>query len=707
MGDAALRKDSSIEATSEARPTGLSLTDIQASQSGDHQRDAEPRSSVSAPAADRSYPSFSQFSGFKRGVVFVTAATWVLATGLLVLDWSASQSAAARELLQVLSLPAAVLVRLLAVVLLVPAAESSLRRGLRDLCNAMPSWRALAGLSLLALGFACIVEPLENLNQLSSVSLAFSLLGVLLLLACLERLAQRAKSVLSESLESVLLDPEQLVLAVDQSPQLLPARALKPGAQFKIGSPGYERLSRKIPFDCEVLKGVALVRDYRRGQRDCMLRKQGQEIAAGADVVRGELHLRVVNPCGDGDAEPFYQKLLRNFSLIDEQGKGQKQVRAILGWMTIFIAACAAVFWHERGASISQILSTVSAVLALGSVLFLTEFFLQSVRLLVAQAFERGLVLSSPEVLNSVAQVTSFSIDADQDEQQLWAIESIEFMDDRFGKAGLESLAFALASLGETQSFCAVRSALAASCAELELIDYKGGEVFEGRGAYAQIQGLECSLGDEDFLLQRGVCFQANDVLGAESPTWYLAIQEDVVMRIRFNRGISASLGKDLREVGLQPTVLAQEGGVELDARGKRWGFELSEIYGGLSSEQFAEKVSRPGCLFVASLTSDELCIQRAYLCVGPFDRLRYDFERFGITLLSLNLDALHWLLSSTQQLLPRLFWLRVLALVAVGALFPPAFLGLLTTDAVLLVSVLLAGLASLLVLQPAERDSA
>jgi len=261
-------------------------------------------------------------------------------------------------------------------------------------------------------------------------------------------------------------------------------------------------------------------------------------------------------------------------------------------------------------------------------------------------------------------------------------VTNVELIDQRFSNNALVSAIVAVAQAVTEQQRSDFESIKNASSAvgvddEIEALlalrsgikDFELQRVHEvahypGRGIIATLEGAEFTIGDEEFLILRGVQLQPSDLpeapLANKLHCWYIAVGSEVVGRLylaeRFTHDGRECIAA-LRERGMAVSLVSEEPQPVIDPLGGGIGLELALIQGALTLSQLRDRVgagddSARGSMVVLSNRIDTIFAKGNALESAPtsnsqsvtlqcFNRLKWDFKDANIVLLGRSLELI------------------------------------------------------------------
>lgn len=522
-----------------------------------------------------------------------------------------------------------------------------------------------------------------------SIPLVFAILLVdsVLDAICFENLKQfcgfRFEGILKKV--RVLKSTDTVTSAQDSKSERVSGQLLKVKDQLVIGAEEY------VPVDCEIVEGVVEVEERKYSAlSETYCKGRGQLLYAGSKILKGQVKAVVVNTFGDSHLETTSERLNRavqhghNMAWYSSLEKGFQVA-------LIFLAACVALYWQDRGATFPFSIDVAISILLVCGLSKAMRVLPQVAGLALTQAFYMGAMIKSRDVLSRLRKIRGIVLDySSKFFSGEMSIANFDLVDDRIDEDKMLSAIFSL--LGRSsEAFprAAVRYLrtrvryLRTRMQEPFLFEVQNYQEYPDQGVLGTIEGVEFSVGSEDYLLERGVRMDVSllSELNPGEGVVYVAVGVEVVGRFRVSppsQDEARRTIESLEEHGKQRAALcSMEDSAVVDSAGKSLGLELGRIFGGLSEETYAEKLATfdPALLYSRHKLSDGIS-KKATVCAMPFDELRFDLEG-DIVLFSSDLKVLGQLMRLARRT-HKIYYINLLFAAALaGFLILYAFLGL------------------------------
>lgn len=443
----------------------------------------------------------------------------------------------------------------------------------------------------------------------------------------------------------------------------------------------------QVPADGSILQGSCQVIERRFGGiASPRFKSPGHELLAGSRVVQGEFEYRVELLPSESRISYFCDAHLKVLAGGEASVQGKFNWYRVFYALTFFIACCSGIYWYEFSRSPVMVLLSMLGVVLTG---IAPSIIAHAVRIDLAglsTLFLRGALCRELQVFEDLGEVQTCVLDVNRDSlSKDMQVAAFELIDDRISKdqlipvivnllGGLDA-GFAVAV---TRHFCAaVEQPAVHQVSDIVFYDFPG--------VIGLVDGVEISVGTEEFLVERGVYLQQSEV---EQEEWrgqwlYIALGEEVVGRIKFESGLlieGPGIVSRLRRRGVRTvmcsTVIPQ---AELDGIGKQVGLELVDIFGGLSSEELLRKVQAlPGVVYIGNDATPQTVLDNAAVAALPFDEVHYELHSADVTLLEKRSDLIADIVLHARS------WSRIrgfvtyLPCLVFLLLIGPAFLGML-----------------------------
>ena len=418
------------------------------------------------------------------------------------------------------------------------------------------------------------------------------------------------------------------------------------------------RAGECVPLDGQIIAGVAELEEQRFSRSGGLrLRMKGDEVFSGSPVHIGQIDIKVTNTLGDAVITTF----------ISEGNLSQKaaQTERFLTsgvWLTLiatFAAVCGVVA-IERGYSVaSALLFAAAASLAPVFARYL-EVFKDFPALVRRAAFNRGVHLRELiETFNRLTQCRTFIADSGVMLGEGWRVSAAVLLDERFDRLNFLGLVRALLSRAEFIArstdeshaegliYEKIEQFVRSLDERVPLFELRDFAEYTGLGMHANVRGADITFGTEEFLIERGVTLETSDVIEStrQREVLYFAVNADLVGRIELERGGTAegeALVAQLRQDGIKFRLCSTAVASSVDALGKELGLELSSIFGGLTREQYVDKIKSAKPVAVSLERSADAALRGAAdISIAPFDDFTWDLERTDITVFGRGIKAL------------------------------------------------------------------
>jgi hypothetical protein len=266
------------------------------------------------------------------------------------------------------------------------------------------------------------------------------------------------------------------------------------------------------------------------------IREEDEVIYSGSEVIAGGVEGVALSSTQDSSL----QQLQRAFApMIEEAQNGLKREDASAARGTalalVFLSVAAAISWNERTSVVEMSLLAAGVVLLGAAICQVSDLLYGLRRSLIQGWLQRGFVLSSAQACKTLAGISQIVVDPSRIEPgSRHVVTQLEVMDDRLSHGALcDFLASLLGravspELAVAGEYCRHHAARLSVERVLDLREY------EGRGICGTVHGIELSIGNEDFLVERGIMVQPSDgdaQADAHESIVLVAIDDDVVAR--------------------------------------------------------------------------------------------------------------------------------------------------------------------------------
>jgi len=449
----------------------------------------------------------------------------------------------------------------------------------------------------------------------------------------------------------------QTVLSLTDSAPL--TRVLKDNVESLVSSPNVRigetfqvRSGEIIPLDGEVLSGIASLQEKKwSGAAQFRIKGEGQGVLAGSKIESGHLHCRSLSEQADSLYGQFVQNVLNAISRGGEDESYTKLITS-LSLLTIFAAACGALFWDGQVDSVEflprpfpigkygLIAQIISSVLLTGALLRILVLLPRHGSLLLSRLFECGITLRDTNLVQTVASVKNWVFDYES--LKAYAplqVRQFEIIDERIEKRSLVSVLLALLSDSEDESHDAIVQYLRGQIEEPFLFSVISYNSYSKRGIIGTVQGIELTVGTEAFLLERGVELQPSELEYAKEgqSVIYMAMRTALVAKCTLTREARdelKTLFSQMTSRGKRVLLCGLESPEQIDEFGRSLGLELSSIYGGLAGDAYREKIEewKPVGLYSTAPLRGEIR-KHLDISISHFDQLQWNDQSTEATL--------------------------------------------------------------------------
>jgi hypothetical protein len=266
------------------------------------------------------------------------------------------------------------------------------------------------------------------------------------------------------------------------------------------------------------------------------VREEGDVLFAGSEVLAGSAEVQAIVNGHESNLRQLQDALA---PMVESSAEGLVKEDARAGRATAvtltFLAVAAAISWNERSNDYQDSL-VAAGMVALGAALCQISGVLHGMRReLVRRWTSSGLLLSSEDSVRALAAVDSIVIDPSRvSTGSRFAVTHLELMDDRLAVSALCDCLSSLLGRAEDALLVAAGDYCRAHASTLSIERVLDLREYTGRGICGTVHGIELSVGNEDFIVERGIMVQPTDteLAGEGSDTMLLvAIDDDVVAR--------------------------------------------------------------------------------------------------------------------------------------------------------------------------------
>lgn len=297
------------------------------------------------------------------------------------------------------------------------------------------------------------------------------------------------------------------------------------------------------------------------------IREEGDVLYAGSTVLAGSAEVQALVSDHESNLRQLQDVLA---PMLESSAEGLAKEDARAGRATAlaltFLAAAAAISWNERSTGYHNSLIAAGMV-ALGGSLCQVSALLHGLRReMVRRWASLGFLLSSEESVRTLAQVDGIVVDPSRIASGSHCVVThLELMDDRLAVGPLCDCLSSLLGRAEDPLLVAAGDYCRAQASTLSIERVLDLREYSGRGMCGSVHGIELSVGNEDFLVERGIMVQPTDgELSSDGADTVIlvAIDDDVVARfwISTNQDAFVSEGTSLSGVRIEVSSgVAQE----------------------------------------------------------------------------------------------------------------------------------------------------
>lgn len=421
---------------------------------------------------------------------------------------------------------------------------------------------------------------------------------------------------------------------------LVSADVIKPGELFKLG------VGEFVPCDGIIIEGLVELRERRySGMPVIKFKGKGHKVFAGSEIVQGEILCEAAALADDSTITSFTHILNERIRQNNDKFDDARLIESRSGLILVAIGVCLATYVSGAGANIGVVAGTLACVLSAALLLRAPRIWAYLPGLIHTTAFRKGMLFKDSTVVDKLAGLKNFVVDFNlRSPPGRVSIQALEIVDERIEREALLSVLLALFGGSEDEFYIEATDFLRGQLRKPSLHKASEVRIYEGRGLSGIVGGVEFTVGSEAFLIERGVYLQASEVMNpGESESYvYIAMQDEVVARFKVAGHFTADgryLRNRLNDLGVRGLLCSLDTAEEVDKSGKRAGFELASIFGGLNEEQYLDKMraSAPAALLVGDLTPPSV-MKASAATISFFDDVRWNLDRSDVVLLNPSL---------------------------------------------------------------------
>jgi hypothetical protein len=213
----------------------------------------------------------------------------------------------------------------------------------------------------------------------------------------------------------------------------------------------------------------------------------------------------------------------------------------------LFTAVAAAIYWDERSTGYTSVLLATGVIAMIGSLCQVGDFLYGQRHSIVRRWVLKGFLLAQPNSCKELSRITRVESDPSRfGENSLVTAIHLDVIDDRLSTAALCDLLASLLGRAEDRTLAAAGDYCRRNTPKLSVERVLDLREYSGRGISGTVHGIELSVGQEDFLVERGIMVQPTEGGAPELANERLvmvAIDDDVVARFHVTSNQEAVVG--------------------------------------------------------------------------------------------------------------------------------------------------------------------
>lgn len=418
---------------------------------------------------------------------------------------------------------------------------------------------------------------------------------------------------------------------------------IKPGDLFKLSTGEF------VPCDGRIIEGIAELRERRySGRPRLKIKGKGQRIFAGSELVQGEVLCEAVALSDDSVITSFIHALNRRVQQTSAKFEDAQGIENRLGLILIGFSICIATYVSGAGENLGVVAGILAYLLSLGLVLRALRMWAHLPGLIHTTAFKKGMLFRDEQTITRLAKIRDLILDVRlvSPPGQI-SVRSLDILDDRVERDSLLSIVLILLGNSDDEVHAAITEYARPQLRSPTLHKVSDVRVYENRGVCGTVGGVEFSVGTETFLVERGVQLQQWELATLEEneTAMYVAMQDELVVRMVLSAPFTADaalMRQRLGASGVRAVLCSADESEQVDKFGKRAGFELASIFGGLKPEHYIEKLGThsPSALLLNDATLPSVA-EKADVTASFFDDVRWNLDRGDVVLFDSSLERL------------------------------------------------------------------
>lgn len=410
------------------------------------------------------------------------------------------------------------------------------------------------------------------------------------------------------------------------------------------------RAGDRIPLDGQVLEGTAEVLERRfSGSPTSVLRDLGDFVYAGSEVVNGELVCSVTNLSVDSElsltsyhldeimAQPITSDF--RFHAVEQAVSLGVVFGSLFGGFVSFA-------WTK---SVYHAICSEICILLLLFIPISVALRFPLRRIVLTKLFSLGALVRSAEVLERLRTIKSFVVEFSPSLMKDQVIvDEVEILDESVSKDTSIGILVRLLAKSTSSFYRGIARQLRGMLKRMPAHAVNDIRMYPAEsGVSGTVEGCELTFGNEELLIERGVLIQAGDVLGRSTDGaakegvehLLLAAGDTVIARVavRRDKGIKLTgLPDFLRDIPVKAQLWGEAKGRDVDEIGKKMGFELPDISGGLAGTELGQKLAASVDTALFSERSRWSSVPNV-VSYSTFDELVREVDRTDVTLFRLK----------------------------------------------------------------------
>lgn len=285
-------------------------------------------------------------------------------------------------------------------------------------------------------------------------------------------------------------------------------KSIAEGESFSIGE------GVVVPTDGRIRAGCcAVLERYLSTDVHYRVKDEGEVVFAGSYVLGGKADVVALTGSFDSCFRRLEGAVLPGLRWVEDSLRrdNEKSV-AQLGYLLVFTAVLASIFWDERsGGPITTLLAAGSVLLC--SLLVQIGDVLYGLREKLTRSWsQRGLLINSAKAWTELVGVRNLVFDPSTvDGETACHVRELELLDDRISERSLCACIASILGRAEDRALAAVGDycqQVVGAISPDRIVDLRE---YDGQGISGVVKGVEFSIGSEDFLVQRGILIQPTE----------------------------------------------------------------------------------------------------------------------------------------------------------------------------------------------------